>query len=124
MSDAAPAKKASSGWYDDPRLPNTKRYWAGDGWTEQRYELRPKGGTKPTPLEAHQRPGGIIVSSFFFALLLGALAGVAYAFDESLGVIALIVAGAVGSIGLQIGIIAKGVELGIRAARHRADLDF
>jgi hypothetical protein len=124
MSDEAPATKAASGWYDDPKLPNTKRYWAGNHWTEQRYELRPKGGTKPGPLDVLQRPGGMIVTSAFFAMLLGALASVVYAGDESLGVIALIVAGAVGSIGLQIGIIAKGVELGIRAARHRADLDF
>lgn len=29
---------APAGWYDDPSAPNTRRYWDGQQWTEQRTE--------------------------------------------------------------------------------------
>lgn len=39
--------KAPAGWYDDPKLVNTRRYWDGQKWTEHRQE---KGTpTAPTP---------------------------------------------------------------------------
>jgi hypothetical protein len=124
MGADKPKKKPAAGWYADPKLPVTRRYWDGEDWTEQRYVQHPKGGMKPDALGAFDRPGGIIVMSLALATILGILAGVIYSADESSGVIAFVVAGTIGSIGFQIGIIAKGVELGIRAARHRPDLDF
>lgn len=39
---AEPARpKAPAGWYDDPKLVNTRRYWDGAKWTEHRQEKVP-----------------------------------------------------------------------------------
>lgn len=43
-----------AGWYDDPELVNTRRYWDGQVWTEHRLEkaaVAPAtaGETKPCP---------------------------------------------------------------------------
>ena len=29
---------AAAGWYDDPEMVNTRRYWDGSAWTEHRQE--------------------------------------------------------------------------------------
>lgn len=125
MSDDAPRSKAAPGWYADPKVPNTMRYWAGeDGWTEQRYTKVPKALSKPQPLRASDRPGAIIVGAIFFAVLFGMIAGGIYEADHEAGTIAFYIAVYFSSVIAGVGVIAKGVELGIRAARHREDLDF
>lgn len=118
MTDEKP--KARPGWYNDPNLASTKRYWDGEGWTEQRHSLR----WKPAPLKFGDRPTGLIVASLLLALGLGFLAGAFFFVSEEAGIIAEIVVLGFCSIVFNIGVIAKGVELGIRAARHRPDLDF
>jgi hypothetical protein len=120
-TEEAPAKKkAAPGWYPDPKLPNTRRYWTGDGWTDERHQLR----YKPGQLAFGDRPEGLIVWSFALAVMVGVVGGAVYTAEHAFGMIILIVGGVFASIFFQVGIIAKGVELGIRAARHRADLDF
>lgn len=41
MAEEQAAKKAPAGWYDDPKLVNTRRYWDGQKWTEHRQEVPP-----------------------------------------------------------------------------------
>jgi hypothetical protein len=38
-------QKPPAGWYDDPKMVNTRRYWDGQKWTEHRQEVSP-----PAPL--------------------------------------------------------------------------
>lgn len=125
MSEQQPVKKkAAPGWYPDPKLPNTKRYWTGDGWSEQRYDIRPNAKSKPDPLKWGERPEGLMWGSLLLAVGLGLFAGMVWSINEDAGVIAAAAAIYFTSALFGIGIIAKGVELGIRAARHRQDLDF
>lgn len=121
-----PKKKATSGWYADPKLPNTMRYWSGEGWTEQRYEKRPRALSQPPALRWGERPEGLMWGSLILAFSLGLIAGLVYLFTQSelVGLIAVAAAIYFTSAVFSIGLIAKGVELGIRAARHRQDLDF
>jgi hypothetical protein len=64
-------------------------------------------------------PGDWVIMSIGIGMLLGVLAMVCYTFDHTAGLIALGVAGTVTSVGIQVGVIAKGVEVGIRSARDR-----
>lgn len=124
MVDDTGKKKAAPGWYQDPKLPNTKRYWSGEGWTEQRYELRPRALSKPEPLAFGDRPGGIMLGSLLLAVGLGVFDGILWAINDRAGLIGFFAATYFTSALFLVGLIAKGVELGIRAARHRPDLDF
>jgi hypothetical protein len=36
-----PTRKAPAGWYDDPTMVNTRRYWDGQKWTPHRREVPP-----------------------------------------------------------------------------------
>lgn len=51
-----PRPKAPAGWYDDPSMVNTRRYWDGQRWTEHRAEVPPPPVTRtssaPAPVEA------------------------------------------------------------------------
>ena len=48
----APAKpKAPAGWYDDPKLVNTRRYWDGQKWTEHRLEKTAAAPPDEAPAE-------------------------------------------------------------------------
>ena len=123
MSEA-PKKKASPGWYADPSLPNTKRYWSGEGWTDQRFVQRPVALSKPEPLRWTERPEGLIWGSLLLAVGLGFFDGILFFVNRQVGVIGFFVVVYFTSALFLIGLIAKGVELGIRAARHRQDLDF
>jgi hypothetical protein len=125
VSEEQPTKKKPQpGWYPDPKAPNTKRYWTGEGWSEQRYVIRPNANSKPAPLSWSERPEGLMWGSLFLAVGLGIFAGLALIINENAGIIAGLAAVYLTSALFAIGIIAKGVELGIRAARHRQDLDF
>jgi hypothetical protein len=33
------SEKTPAGWYDDPSMVNTRRYWDGQKWTEHRQEV-------------------------------------------------------------------------------------
>lgn len=42
----------AAGWYDDPELVNTRRYWDGENWTEHRQEKpepQAESATRPCP---------------------------------------------------------------------------
>lgn len=117
-------KKPAPGWYSDNKLPNTKRYWDGQAWTEQRYVVRPNASYKPKPLPWGERPEGLMWGSLLLAFGFGIAAGLIWILSERAGLIALLVGVYFTSALFAVGLIAKGVELGIRAARHRPDLDF
>lgn len=116
----APTPKAAAGWYPDPKAPGTPRFWNGTSWTDQKYAKR----WKPAPLKSVDRPGGLILGALLLAFGGGAISFPIYLISRDVGTIVAIVVLSFCSILFQIGIIAKGVELGIRAARHRPDLDF
>jgi hypothetical protein len=124
MAEDTGKKEAAPGWYHDPKLPNTMRYWSEDGWTEQRYELRPRVLSKPPPLGFGERPGGIMLGALLLAFGLGIIDGIVWLISERAGLIGFFAAVYFSSALFSIGLIAKGVELGIRAARHRPDLDY
>ena len=53
MVDETPVKKkAPAGWYDDPKLVNTRRYWDGEKWTENRIETSGATGVGAPPAPA------------------------------------------------------------------------
>jgi hypothetical protein len=114
------SEKPVPGWYKDPKTPGTKRYWTGEAWSDHRYAARPK----PQRLPWGHRPEGIIWGSLLLAVGLGFFAGLAFLVSEQAGIITSIIVASFCNILLAVGVIAKGVELGIRAARHRPDLDF
>lgn len=45
-------KKAPAGWYKDPKLVNTRRYWDGEKWTEHRQEVPPPSATTPAQFKS------------------------------------------------------------------------
>lgn len=53
-----------AGWYDDPELVNTRRYWDGQKWTDHRLEKtvaseeQPKASTRACPYCTQQMPVG------------------------------------------------------------------
>jgi hypothetical protein len=51
-SDAPPP----AGWYDDPTMVNTRRYWDGQKWTEHRQERTAAPSSNPTPLAPAEPP--------------------------------------------------------------------
>lgn len=65
MSDPGePRSKAPAGWYDDPKLPDTRRYWDGTKWTDHRAEKQ----TVP-PIEPKEEPGGCVLALGWLLLL-------------------------------------------------------
>lgn len=44
----ASSPKAAAGWYDDPKMVNTRRYWDGAKWTDQRLEKAPAAASVAT----------------------------------------------------------------------------
>ncbi|WP_425463864.1 DUF2510 domain-containing protein [Nocardioides aurantiacus] len=49
-----------AGWYNDPELVDTRRYWDGEAWTDHRVETpgagRQQGPRRPCPYCATQMP--------------------------------------------------------------------
>lgn len=121
---ASEKRPAAAGWFSDPKMPNTRRYWTGEAWSDQRYVVRPNASSQPPPLKWGERPGGLIWGAVLLAGGLGFFAGGFFLVSEQAGWIATAVVAYFTSALFAIGVIAKGVELGIRAARHRQDLDF
>ena len=44
--------KPGAGWYDDPSMVNTRRYWDGQAWTEHRQEKPLGPPSAPVPGDA------------------------------------------------------------------------
>lgn len=60
--------KAPAGWYDDPKMVNTRRYWDGQKWTEHRQE---KGSAEaPAPAASSATPNAKDEPSFAWAIAL------------------------------------------------------
>lgn len=80
---AAPTKpKAPAGWYDDPKLVNTRRYWDGQQWTEHRLEksaaASAPGAPKPekqytSPLGGGPAPDKNTVSLYHWGIVAALL---------------------------------------------------
>lgn len=101
------SSKPVPGWYVDKRWPGEQRRWDGAKWLD---EWRPEPVRRGTP-------GDYILWAFIIAVLGGVLAGVAYAADEGFGMLAIWLVSGLSGLVLSIGIIGKGVEIGVRAAR-------
>lgn len=55
---------AAAGWYPDPTMPGTQRYWDGDAWTEH---VAP---ATPTSSEPDSDSEGLVVGGLLTALLI------------------------------------------------------
>lgn len=98
-------KKAAPGWYSDARWPGKERRWDGSRWLD---EWRATRGLSPLAL---------MLTGVGIGSLLGVLSGIVLTVDTRYGWPALWVSCAIGGTIFAIGLIAKGVEVGIRAAR-------
>jgi hypothetical protein len=65
-----------------------------------------------------------MLGALLLAVGLGFLDGVVWLINDKAGLIGFFAVVYFTSALFSIGLIAKGVELGIRAARHRPDLDY
>ena len=79
-------KKAPAGWYDDPTMVNTRRYWDGQKWTEHRQEATAPDVAAPTwtPPAAAPEPArgkgcatafGIAASIVVVLVVIGVMGG-------------------------------------------------
>lgn len=46
--ELAPRPGTPAGWYPDPSMSGTQRYWNGTAWTEHAAPLMPPTGSRPT----------------------------------------------------------------------------
>lgn len=107
MPDDSENKKAQPGWYVDDRWPGEQRRWDGTRWLD---EWRPALSTTPATL---------MFIGVVFALVFAVLAALAAAVvDETAGWIMVAVGGAIAGTVFNVGMIAKAVEIGVRASRH------
>lgn len=60
-----------AGWYDDPSMVNTRRYWDGQKWTEHRQE-KVAAATPPDVAVASEpeKPSGWVQLGYVFAIIL------------------------------------------------------
>lgn len=63
-------KMPPAGWYKDPSMVNTRRYWDGEKWTEQRQEAPPVEPVQPWKVIA-----SVLVA--LFIPILGFIIGIA-----------------------------------------------
>lgn len=111
MAEQFPTKKkAVPGWYADPKDSTAMRRWDGDKWLD---EYKPR-----KPPKQPWSPGDYFSWAIGIALIGGIIAGGITAGDDELGGFAFIALVTVGSIFLSIGVVAKGVEAGIRASKR------
>lgn len=105
---AQAASTTAPGWYKDKRWPGEQRRWDGARWLDQ---------WRPESLPTGSGPIAWIVMGLVSGVLLGMLAVVGFEIDRTAGLILLWAASALSGVVVTIGIIAKGVEVGIRSAR-------
>jgi hypothetical protein len=56
-----------AGWYDDPKMVDTRRYWDGFKWTEHRQE-KPADPPPAGPFENDGAPSGWVTFGYLFAV--------------------------------------------------------
>ncbi len=108
MNDDQPKKRASQGWYPDAKRPDERRRWDGEQWLDQ----------WQSDNAAEKEPGSLMRLAFFVAIIVAA-GGAIFLALEYLEWVALVVWGIGGfaaSTMVQIGAIAKGVQMGNRAS--------
>ena len=62
------AQKPPPGWYSDPDAVDVKRYWDGEGWTNERAARNPPPGTSPWVIA-----GGILIAAAVIWFIYGAV---------------------------------------------------
>jgi len=73
-------KQPAAGWYDDPTMVNTRRYWDGTQWTQHRQEMPAPAARAPVPAVVEEKPSNWINAAYLFAFLLpvvGLIIGIA-----------------------------------------------
>lgn len=77
MSERQSAAAGSApGWYDDPKMAGTLRYWDGARWTDQ---VAPTPASVPSPGSANAVPDGLLVAGYITMILVpivGAVIGI------------------------------------------------
>jgi hypothetical protein len=116
------------GWHDDPEHPDRLRYWDGQAWADETAlriieaaPIKSSDGTDSTGYITDST--GYIVVGLMLSLIGGAMLGGWMANAETqagLGVAGWILS-VIGAIVLAIGVIAKGVKLGMREHRHQLE---
>lgn len=100
------AKKAPPpGWYPHKDRPGELRHWTGSEWAD---EWKVRGSS----------PGELIGWGVLLAVVAGGATGALVAIDA--GPLAIVVGGILGlvaTIVLTVGVVAKGVQVGVRAAK-------
>lgn len=71
------SRQASAGWYDDPEMVNTRRYWDGAQWTEHRQEgaTRSASPSVASGSSFWRWVGGIAVAIVIAVVVLSVLYG-------------------------------------------------
>ena len=98
--------KAQAGWYVDKRWPGEQRRWDGSKWLD---DWRPK---------AKAAPGDLILVGLGLVAFGAVVTAVAFATNQTVGWIVLGCSSFIAGTVFNMGVIAKAVELGVRASRH------
>jgi hypothetical protein len=106
MSETERAQPPEPGWYVDSRWPGEQRRWDGANWLNE---------WRPNPQDSVS-PGNWMFSGVILGVVLGVVAGLVFSANEQIGWWALSFASAISGAVFTIGLIGKGVEVGIRAA--------
>lgn len=109
MSNEKPKIKTAAGWYKDPKKPDQDRRWDGDRWLDE---------WRTPPLTLGQRPEGYMLGGIALAFGFGLLGGAALSVSDGFGLILLWIGGSIAGVVFTIGMIGKGVEIGVRAANR------
>ncbi|MFL6107598.1 MAG: DUF2510 domain-containing protein [Marmoricola sp.] len=110
-SESSLGTKAAPGWYPDPKLVDTQRYWDGQGWTEQRRPKRPQL-PRHGSLFLYWVAGIALVLVGGTLMLAGGINSVKSGSGSAASAIIGLVIGVVGGIVLQVAVIATGVHVG------------
>lgn len=61
---------APAGWYDDPNMVNTRRYWDGQKWTAHRQEKPPPAPVAAAAVTDEPAPSSWITWGYLLAVFL------------------------------------------------------
>lgn len=78
MTAPPPPSGVPAGWYPDPELSSTLRYWDGGQWTEHRSPISAAAGGRVTPDPKYRGSTGTSVTLFILGVLALGASGLAY----------------------------------------------